>query len=85
MHEVRNTAMSFSAMVKLLRRLWVLDMGSVFEVMMEDDETIPSCLLLKTGVWAENRAVLEALKTNDSWWGAHFSEKQADGIHVFKG
>jgi len=84
LQEVTNQNLSFSDMIKLLRRLWVLDIDSVFDVIIQDSEIIPSILLLKAGVWEENKAIFEALKKNVRWWEAHFVERQSDGVYVFR-
>lgn len=84
LQEVTNQNLSFSDMIKLLRRLWVLDIDSVFDVIIQDSEIIPSILLLKAGVWEENKVIFEALKKNVRWWEAHFVERQSDGVYVFR-
>ena len=84
LQEVTNQNLSFSDMIKLLRRLWVLDIDSVFDVIIQDSEIIPSILLLKAGVWEENKVIFEALRKNVRWWEAHFVERQPDGVYVFR-
>lgn len=67
-------------MTRLLRRLWILDMGSVFE-----DNDTPAQLWLNTGVWEENKKVLGAMKKNRLWWKTYYSCVSQEGTYVFVG
>ena len=79
---VADESMTFSGMVRLLHRLWVRDLDSVFEVI--DNDTLACTVLLRTGVWEENRLVFDTLHKNKQWWSKYFVEKRADGVTVFR-
>lgn len=71
---------TLSDMARLLRHLWILDMGSVFE-----DGDMPAQLWLNTGVWEENKKVLDAMKKNRLWWKTYYSCVSQEGTYVFIG
>lgn len=71
---------TLSDMARLLRHLWILDMGSVFE-----DGDMPTQLWLNTGVWEENKKVLDAMKKNRLWWKTYYSCVSQEGTYVFIG
>jgi len=82
--EIICAELSFNTMVKLLRQIWVLDLGSKFNTVLADNETIIDTLILAPGVWAENKEVLRCLQQNKIWWDTYFSYQQGDKIYVFR-
>jgi len=80
---VEDESLTFNGMVRLLHRLWVLDLDAVLDVVVDDDGVL-RFLFLRAGVWEENKVVLEALRRNTVWWNKYFMEKRADGVYVFR-
>jgi hypothetical protein len=74
--------LTFGGMVRILHRLWVRDLDSVFDVI--DTDTLESTILLRTGVWQENKLVFDILHNNRQWWSKYFVEKRPDGVFVFR-
>lgn len=79
---VADENITFYGMIRLLHRLWVLDLDSVFDVM--DNDTLACTMLLRAGVWDENKLVFDVLHKNRQWWSKHFVEKRGDGVFVFR-
>lgn len=60
--KLTDEQLSFASMIRLLRCFWVLDMGSILEEVFEDGGMVPVQLYLNTGIWKENKVVLDMLK-----------------------
>lgn len=84
LEEIATSDISFSLMTKLLRSIWVLDIDSKFEVILEDEETVPSVLFLMPGIWDENKEVLTYLQKNKCWWDKHFDYSRGEKLYVFR-
>lgn len=82
--EIANAQVSFTAMTKLLRALWVLDIDSRFEVILEDEETVASILILAPGVWEENKEIIQQLYRNKKWWNTYFDHNKGEKLYVFR-
>ncbi len=83
--KLTDEQLSFASMIRLLRCFWVLDMGSILEEVFEDGGMVPVQLYLNTGIWKENKVVLDMLKKNTVWWNKHHSCTASDGTYVFLG
>lgn len=85
LNKIATENFSLSSMVRLLRHLWILDVGSVFEEIFGDGDGGEPHLYLNTGVWEDNKKVLGAMMTNSIWWDKYFSCQCKDGTYIFVG
>lgn len=85
LNKIATENFSLSSMVRLLRHLWILDVGSVFEEIFGDGDDGKPQLYLNTGVWEDNKKVLGAMMTNSIWWDKYFSCQCKDGTYIFVG
>lgn len=83
--KLNDEQLSFTEMIRLLRSLWVLDMGSILEEVFEDGGMVPVQLYLNTGLWKENKKVLEDMKKNKTWWNTYYSYTTCDNTYIFIG
>lgn len=83
--KITNENFSLSSMVRLLRHLWILDLGSVFEEVFGEGADGGIQLYLNTGVWDDNKKVLEAMMKNSVWWDKYYSSQCKSGTYIFTG
>ncbi len=85
LNKIATGNFSLSSMIRLLRHLWVLDVGSVFEEIFDEGDEGKLQLYLNTGVWEDNKKVLDAMTQNGVWWDKYHSCQCKDGTHIFVG
>lgn len=83
--KIANESFSLSSMVRLLRHLWILDIGSVFDEIFGEGDDGTIHLYLNTGVWEDNKKVLAAMMKNKIWWDKYCSTICKDGTYIFVG
>lgn len=81
--DIMYTHKTFGEMLRILRDLWVHDMGAYFYENMLPNETEISSIIVGTGVWEENKYLIAILEKNEWWWNRHFVGRLENGGYEF--